>query len=216
MSYKSLLAPLFALSGLVAACGSVAPSTTTAASTSSEQSAPATPANTAKAIFAGGCFWCMEKPFDELDGVIATLSGYSGGRVADPTYELVGAGGTGHYEVVEVTYDPAKVSYSQLLDVYWRQVDPYDDRGQFCDKGESYRPAIFVATPEEEAAALASKQRVEASLQRSVVVPIKPARTFYAAEEYHQDYYKKNPVRYAYYRNGCGRDARLRAVWGAK
>jgi peptide-methionine (S)-S-oxide reductase len=158
----------------------------------------------------------MEKPFDELDGVIATLSGYSGGRVADPTYELVGAGGTGHYEVVEVTYDPTKISYSQLLDVYWRQVDPYDDRGQFCDKGESYRPAIFVATPEEEAAALASKQRVEASLQRAVVVPIKPARTFYAAEDYHQDYYKKNPVRYAYYRNGCGRDARLRAVWGAK
>jgi peptide-methionine (S)-S-oxide reductase len=173
------------------------------------------PATTATAIFAGGCFWCMEKPFDELAGVISTTSGYTGGDLANPTYEQVGRGGTGHIEAVKIVYDPAQISYGQLLSTYWLQVDPFDGDGQFCDQGEIYAPAIFVANATEQTAAEASKRKVEAQFPgQAIGVRIISAKTFWPAETYHQDYYLKNPLRYAYYRNGCGRDARLRAVWG--
>lgn len=168
------------------------------------------------AVFAGGCFWCMEKPFDELAGVTSTVSGYSGGRTQNPTYEEVSAGSTGHAEVVQITYDPAKVSYAKLLDVFWRNVDPFDGGGQFCDRGSQYRPAIFVANEDERRAAEASKQALEKRFARSLAVTFEPVARFYAAEEYHQNYYKKNPLRYRYYRGGCGRDNRLEAVWGAE
>lgn len=159
----------------------------------------------------------MEKPFDELPGVISTLSGYTGGRVDNPTYALVGSGGTGHIEGVQVTFDPTRISYAQLLDTYWRQVDPFDGDGQFCDQGETYAPAIFVANPEEQSAAQVSKTAIAAQFPgQTIAVSILPAKKFWPAEDYHQDYYMKNPVRYSYYRNGCGRDARLRAVWGVK
>ena len=168
----------------------------------------------ATAIFAGGCFWCMEKPFDEISGVVATTSGYTGGSLANPTYEQVGRGGTGHFEAVKITYDPTKVSYQKLLDTYWLQVDPFDALGQFCDKGETYRPAIFYANEAEKKSAEAARDGLYARFKKPIVVQILPAKAFYDAEGYHQDYYQKNPLRYAYYRNGCGRDARLRAVWG--
>jgi peptide-methionine (S)-S-oxide reductase len=168
------------------------------------------------AVFAGGCFWCMEKPFDKLPGVVRTLSGYSGGRSANPNYEAVSAGGTGHAEVVQITYDPTKVSYAKLLDVFWRNVDPFDGSGQFCDRGSQYRPAIFVADADERRAAEASKQALEKRFGKSLAVGLEPAGPFYAAEDYHQDYYEKNPLRYRYYRGGCGRDKRLDAVWGAE
>ena len=168
----------------------------------------------AKATFAGGCFWCMEPPFDKLDGVAATVSGYSGGRKPNPTYKDVSAGDTGHAEVVQVTYDPAKISYEKLLDIYWRNVDPLDGAGQFCDRGDPYRPAIFYHTEEQKRAAEQSKAAIERTLGKKVIVPIQPAAEFYAAEDYHQDYYQKNPVRYKYYRHRCGRDARLEQVWG--
>jgi peptide-methionine (S)-S-oxide reductase len=158
----------------------------------------------------------MEKPFDQVPGVISTTSGYTGGRVDNPTYELVGTGATGHIEAVQIVYDPARVTYTQLLDTYWQQVDPFDGEGQFCDKGSTYVPAIFAANPAEAAAAEASKAAIATRFSgQTIAVRIIPAKTFWPAEDYHQDYYQKNPVRYAYYRNGCGRDARLRAVWGA-
>jgi peptide-methionine (S)-S-oxide reductase len=157
----------------------------------------------------------MEPPFDGLPGVIATTSGYAGGTTDSPSYREVTAGGTGHVEVVEVRYDPARISYPQLLEVYWRQVDPFDPDGQFCDQGDSYRPAIFALTADQRSAAEASKAAVEARLGQPVAVRIEPPARFWPAEEYHQDYYQKNPARYRFYRAGCGRDARLRAVWGA-
>ncbi len=174
------------------------------------------PTETREAIFAGGCFWCMEPPYDKLDGVIATTSGYTGGRIDNPTYKQVSAGGTGHYEAVRVTYDPAKVDYATLLEVYWRNIDPFDAHGQFCDKGESYRAAIFVASDEERVAAEASKSwaRERLASDEPIVTEIQPVSAFYEAEDYHQDYYIKNPVRYRFYRTACGRDARLRKVWG--
>jgi peptide-methionine (S)-S-oxide reductase len=168
----------------------------------------------ATAVFAGGCFWCMEPPFDALDGVLETTSGYTGGHTTSPTYKQVTGGDTGHYESVQVTYDPSRVSYEQLLAVYWVNVDPFDATGQFCDKGASYRTAIFVAGDEERALAEASKASHEANFGRDVVTPILPAGAFYPAEEYHQDYYEKNPLRYKYYRYGCRRDQRLEEVWG--
>ena len=170
----------------------------------------------ASAIFAGGCFWCMEPPFDELDGVLGTTSGYSGGSTANPTYKQVSAGGTGHAEVVEVTYDPAKVSYEQLLEVFWRNVDPLDGGGQFCDRGDSYRTGIFVHDAEQRRVAEQSKQALIDSkrLAEPIVTEIVDAGPFYAAEDYHQDYYQKNPVRYKFYRWNCGRDQRLAEVWG--
>jgi peptide-methionine (S)-S-oxide reductase len=176
-----------------------------------------TSAQTATAIFAGGCFWCMEPPFDKTDGVIATISGYSGGDEANPTYYQVSAGTTGHYEVVRVEYDPAKVSYKKLLDVYWHNIDPLDAIGQFCDKGPQYHAAIFYGNDEEKRLAEQSKADLEASkrFREPIVTQILPAKAFYPAEDYHQDYYLKNPLKYRFYRFNCRRDARLDEVWGA-
>jgi peptide-methionine (S)-S-oxide reductase len=168
----------------------------------------------AAAVFAGGCFWCTEADFDKIPGVVSTRSGYSGGRIANPTYEQVSAGGTGHIESVRVVYDPAKVSYQTLVARFFRTVDPLDGGGQFCDRGDQYRTAIFVANPAERRIAEATKARAAALLKKPVATLILPARRFYPAEGYHQDYYRKNPVRYKYYRWRCGREARLAEVWG--
>lgn len=168
------------------------------------------------AIFAGGCFWCVEEAYDAVEGVEETVSGYTGGTVEDPTYEQVTFGDTGHYEAVRVTYDPAQVSYEELLDTFWHNVDPFDARGQFCDKGSSYLSAIFVAGEEERRLAEASKEAVEEQFGREVATEIEPAATFYPAEEYHQDYYQKNPMSYRFYKWNCGRAQRLEEIWGAK
>jgi peptide-methionine (S)-S-oxide reductase len=172
----------------------------------------------AEAIFAGGCFWCMEPPFDKTEGVISTTSGYSGGETANPTYHDVSAGGTGHYEVVRVEYDPAKVSYEKLLQVFWYNIDPLDGRGQFCDKGDQYRAAIFFGNDEEKRLAEASKAAIEAEKHfgEPITTAILPAKPFYAAEDYHQNYYQKNPLKYRFYRFNCRRDARLDEVWGSE
>ena len=178
--------------------------------------APAQAQTRAVAIFAGGCFWCMEPPFDKLDGVLATTSGYIGGTKADPTYEQVTSGRTGHYEALQVEYDPARVSYKQLLDVFWRNIDPLDASGQFCDKGPQYRSGIFALDDSQRAAAEASKAALEKSgkLPGRIVTEILPAAKFYPAEAYHQDYYRKNSASYTYYRWSCGRDRRLEKLWG--
>lgn len=168
----------------------------------------------ASAVFAGGCFWCTEADFDKIPGVVSTVSGYSGGRVANPTYAQVSAGGTGHIEAVRVVYDPAKVSYRTLVARFFRTVDPLDSGGQFCDRGDQYRTAIFVANPEERRIAEATKARAAALLGKPVATLILPAARFYPAEGYHQDYYRKNPVRYKYYRWRCGRESRLTQIWG--
>ena len=169
-----------------------------------------------KAYFAGGCFWCMEEAFEKVEGVLSATSGYMGGTVADPSYEAVSAGRTGHAESVEVVYDPAKVSYQKLLDVFWHNVDPVTPNAQFCDHGSQYRSAIFFQTDEEKRASDASKQAIEQSkrFNEPVVTQIVMASQFYQAEEYHQDYYKKNPVRYKFYKYNCGRAKRLEALWG--
>jgi peptide-methionine (S)-S-oxide reductase len=169
---------------------------------------------TATATFAAGCFWCVEADFDKVPGVISTTSGYIGGRVKDPSYEQVSRGGTGHTEAVEIVYDPGKVSYTQLLDHFWKNVDPLNAHRQFCDVGDQYRPAIFVHDPAQREAAEASKARVQQRFKDPVVVQVIDAAPFYRAEGYHQDYYKKNPVQYRYYRWSCGRDARLKDLWG--
>jgi peptide-methionine (S)-S-oxide reductase len=170
----------------------------------------------AVATFAGGCFWCMEPPFDKLDGVISTISGYTGGTVPGPTYEQVSAGRTGHTEAVQVTYDPSKVTYEKLLDVFWHNIDPTVKDRQFCDIGSQYRSGIFVHDAEQRRLAEASKAALERNkpFKGAVVTAIVDAGAFYPAEEYHQDYYLKNPVRYRHYRSGCGRDARLKELWG--
>nr|WP_229694677.1 peptide-methionine (S)-S-oxide reductase MsrA [Pseudohongiella nitratireducens] len=170
----------------------------------------------AVATFAGGCFWCMEPPFDELEGVSSTISGYIGGHVENPSYEQVTTGRTGHAEAMQVTYDPEVVDYATLLDVYWQNIDPLDSGGQFCDRGSSYRSTIFVHTAEQRELAEASKQEIVASgqLNGEIVTPIEEATTFYPAEEYHQDYYEKNPLRYRFYKWNCGREQRLEEVWG--
>jgi peptide-methionine (S)-S-oxide reductase len=169
-----------------------------------------------KAYFAGGCFWCMEEAFEKVEGVLSATSGYMGGTVANPSYEEVSAGRTGHAESVEVVYDPAKVSYQKLLDVFWHNIDPVTPNAQFCDHGSQYRSAIFFRTDEEKRASDASKQAIEQSkrFNEPVVTQIVMASQFYQAEEYHQDYYKKNPVRYKFYKYNCGRAKRLEAVWG--
>jgi peptide-methionine (S)-S-oxide reductase len=168
----------------------------------------------ASATFAGGCFWCMEPPFDQLTGVISTTSGYAGGHTKNPTYEQVSAGRTGHAEVVQVVYDPARITYERLLDAFWKNVDPLDAGGQFCDRGSQYRTAIFYHSEEQRRLAEASRERIHKALGRPVVTEIAPVGTFYAAEDYHQDYYSKNPIRYNFYRWSCGRDNRLEEVWG--
>jgi peptide-methionine (S)-S-oxide reductase len=176
----------------------------------------AQPAKTERAIFAGGCFWCVEADFDKLPGVLSTTSGYIGGKVANPTYEQVAAKGTGHAEAVQIVFDPARVSYEQLLEHFWRTIDPTTKDRQFCDAGTPYRSAIFALDAQQLKAAQASLAALEKSkpFAEPIVTQIALAGPFYVAEDYHQDYYKKNPVRYQYYRTGCGRDARLKQLWG--
>jgi peptide-methionine (S)-S-oxide reductase len=172
---------------------------------------------TATATFAGGCFWCTEADFDKVPGVISTTSGYTGGSVKDPTYHQVSGGSTGHAEAVEVVYDPAKVSYAKLLDAYWHSVDPLVKDKQLCDTGDQYRTAIFYRTDEEKKLAEETKKQVEAKFApRTVYTQIVKAGAFYPAEDYHQDYYKKNESRYKFYRWNCGRDQRLEQLWGKK
>lgn len=173
---------------------------------------------TAKATFAGGCFWCVEEAFDKAPGVISTVSGYIGGQTKQPTYEQVSAGRTGHAEAVQVEYDPAKVSYEKLLDVFWRNIDPTQRDGQFCDHGSQYRSAIFYHDEAQRKLAEASKAALVKSkpFKGEIVTEITKAAEFYPAEDYHQDYHQKNPVRYKFYKTGCGREARLKEVWGKR
>jgi|GEM_PF-159641 len=174
------------------------------------------PDGLAQAIFAGGCFWCMEAPFDQVEGVLSTTSGYTGGTVTNPTYEQVSAGGTGHTEGVRIVFDPQKTSFEKLLEVYWRNVDPTVNDRQFCDVGTQYRPEIFYMNPKQQEAAERSKseQARTKPFKADIVVAITPATEFWPAEEYHQNYSAKNPVRYWFYRRSCGRDARLKELWG--
>ncbi|WP_231623543.1 peptide-methionine (S)-S-oxide reductase MsrA [Nitrosospira briensis] len=170
------------------------------------------------AIFAGGCFWCTEADFDKMPGVISTTSGYIGGKVANPTYKQVSSGKTGHIEAVQVRFDPEKTNFAKLLAAFWPTIDPLTSNGQFCDEGSQYRSAIFYYDADQKRQAEASKAELEASgrFTQSIVTEILPATKFYPAEEYHQDYYIKNPLRYSYYRSSCGRDARLAQVWGIR
>lgn len=179
---------------------------------------PAKPAaGTATAIFAGGCFWCIEADFEKLPGVIGAESGYTAGKTANPTYEQVSAGGTGHTEAIRVSYDPAKVSYQQLVDYFWRHIDPTVKDRQFCDVGTQYRSGIYWQNEAERKIAEASRDALlKSGRLAQIQTEIAAASAFYPAEEYHQDYYKKNPIRYAYYRKGCGRDARVHEIWGDK
>ena len=171
-------------------------------------------AETKTAIFAGGCFWCMEKPFEHVEGVSEVRSGFSGGTLENPTYKQVTRGDTGHYEVVEVTYDSEKVAYEKLLEVYWSNVDPLDPKGQFCDKGSTYRSAIFYNDEDEFNLAMESLKHAEGILKKDIVTEILPAAAFYPAEDYHQNFYKTNETKYRFYRWKCGRDARLDKLWG--
>jgi peptide-methionine (S)-S-oxide reductase len=166
------------------------------------------------AVFAGGCFWCVEADFDKVSGVVETVSGYTGGTTENPTYEQVSAKGTGHAEAVRITYDADQVSYEELLDVFWRSVDPTDAGGQFCDRGDSYRTTVFALDEEQAKIAKTTRDTAQAELGKEIVTRVVQAETFWPAEDYHQDYYHKNPVRYNFYRRSCGRDSRLRALWG--
>jgi peptide-methionine (S)-S-oxide reductase len=210
---RQLLGTLFTGALLVLASASYAQS-----KASPTTSTPGAPGGTAKATFASGCFWCTESDFDKVDGVLSTVSGYIGGKVANPTYEQVSSGRTGHTEAVEVTYDPKRVTYERLLEVFWFNVDPTTKERQFCDVGSQYRPGIFVHGAEQRRLAEASKAQIEKikTFRQPIVVEITDATTFYPAEDYHQDFYTKNPNRYAFYRNGCGRDARLVELWGKR
>ena len=181
---------------------------------SAQQAASDVAEGQAVATFAGGCFWCMEPPFDKLDGVISTTSGYSGGHQDNPTYKQVSAGQTGHTEVIQVVYDPDKVTYQQLLETFWVNIDPLTASAQFCDRGSQYRSGIFYHGPEQKKLAEASAKAIQAMFDKPVVTEITEFSKFYPAEDYHQDYYTKNPVRYNYYRWGCGRDKRLEELWG--
>lgn len=214
--YATLLGVLPLLTALGACAQSEDHPTDTAKATT--VAAPATPApDSAVAVFAGGCFWCMEPPYDKLDGVLSTTSGYIGGSVANPTYEKVSAGRTGHTEAVQVKYDPGKVSYSKLLEVFWRNIDPIAVDRQFCDTGNQYRSGIFTIGGEQQRLAEASKRKWQDSgrFKQPIATQVVAATKFYPAESYHQDYYEKNPIRYKYYRYSCGRDARLDELWGA-
>jgi peptide-methionine (S)-S-oxide reductase len=184
---------------------------TPGAVTASAQTSPA--AGLQKATFAAGCFWCVEADFDKVKGVVETISGYTGGKVKNPTYEQVSFGGTGHTEAVEIIYDPKVVTYEQLLDHYWRNVDPFAANRQFCDVGSQYRPEIFVHDDAQRRAAEQSRQRVQQRFAQKIVVGITPAAPFYRAEAYHQDYYKTHSIQYRYYRWRCGRDDRLAEIW---
>ncbi|MBX2796186.1 MAG: peptide-methionine (S)-S-oxide reductase MsrA [Myxococcales bacterium] len=201
---------------LVAACGTTSSSTSSLATAKGTVQAPALEDGQKEAVFAGGCFWCMEKPFDKIDGVLSTTSGYTGGPEEAPTYEQVSGHRTGHYEAIRIVYDPAKVDYARLLEVFWHNVDPTQANGQFCDRGEQYRTGIFTSDAEEKALAQTSKETAASELGTSIVTEILPAAPFWVAEEYHQDFYKKQPSHYQRYRLGCGRDARLQQLWGDK
>lgn len=172
--------------------------------------------NTKTAVFAGGCFWSMESAFDDVKGVVRTEAGFSGGTVKNPSYEQVSQGDTGHREAVQVTYDPSIISYDALLDVYWHSIDPTDERGQFCDKGSEYRSAVFYSSDAEKKSDEASKAAVAKELGKDVATDVLAAAPFYPAEDYHQQYHKKNPTAYGMYRRGCGRDNSLRGIWGEK
>jgi peptide-methionine (S)-S-oxide reductase len=194
---------LFACGVILLALGGVAYAAQNAASV-----------ETAKATFAGGCFWCMEPPFDQLDGVLSTISGYIGGSKKNPTYEEVSAGTTGHAEAVEITYDPRKIAYTKLLEVFWRNIDPVTPNAQFCDVGSQYRSAIFYHDETQKRLAEESKRAVSKRFKEPIATEIVRATQFYPAEDYHQDYYKKNPIRYKVYTYGCGRERRLEQLWG--
>ncbi len=198
------------LAGLMAAALAFMSSAATAENVRADDA----PKRLATAVFAGGCFWCVEADFDKVDGVIDTLSGYTGGTTQHPTYQQVTRGGTGHYEAVKVTYDPSRVSYDELARYFIRTIDPLDGTGQFCDKGESYRTAFFTASESERRAAELVIENAGKQLGETIVTPVLPAAQFWPAETSHQDYYLKNPVRYSFYRNACGRDERLRELWG--
>ncbi|UJR78246.1 peptide-methionine (S)-S-oxide reductase MsrA [Sandaracinus amylolyticus] len=203
---------------LVFASCSSPPSSTPGASASSRapqtQAAPPPGEGQAVAIFAGGCFWCMERPFEDLPGVISVLSGYTGGELEGPSYDEVSAGRTGHAEAVRVLYDPSRITYEQLLEVFWHNVDPTQADAQFCDHGTQYRSGIFPIDAEQRRLAEASKARVEQTIPGRIVTEITDAGPFWIAEDYHQDFYRTHPVRYTEYRLGCGRDARLQQIWG--
>jgi peptide-methionine (S)-S-oxide reductase len=186
--------------------------------TASAQAPAPKPAATAKATFAGGCFWCMEEAFDKVPGVIATTSGYMGGQTKNPTYEQITTGRTGHAEVVQVEYDPAKVTYDKLLDAFWRNIDPTQKDAQFCDHGSQYRSAVFYHNDEQRRAVEASRTALAGNkpFKGEIVTQIAKADVFYPAEGYHQDYYQKNRVRYQFYKSGCGREARLKELWGSR
>ena len=183
----------------------------------SRKGVPATP-GTAKATFAGGCFWCMEEAFDKVPGVIATTSGYMGGQTKNPTYEQISTGRTGHAEVVQVEYDPAKITYEKLLDAFWRNIDPTQKDAQFCDHGTQYRSAVFYHNDEQRRAVEASRTALAGNkpFKGEIVTQVAKADIFYPAEGYHQDYHQKNPVRYQFYKSGCGREARLKELWGSR
>lgn len=178
--------------------------------------AQGTTQNTEIATFAGGCFWCIEADFDRVPGVMATVSGYTGGKTDNPTYREVSRGNTGHREALQITYDPQKISYAQLLTVFWHSVDPIDSGGQFCDRGEPYETAVFVHNEEQRKLAEASKAQAMKDLGKKIFTPVETAATFYKAEEYHQDYHNKNPLRYKYYRWNCGRNQKVEQLWGDK
>ncbi len=215
-------APRMLLLAVMIAWGTVGTRGDAAAGTQPAYATGAPPAHAAAsadtATFAGGCFWCMEPPFEALPGVFSVTSGFSGGPEKNPTYEQVSAGLTGHRESIQVVYDAKKITYAKLLDVYWHNIDPTQDDGQFCDRGKQYRSAIFFRGVSQRRSAEESKRAIGASkrLKGPIVTPILPFTAFYPAEEYHQDYYKKNPEHYHAYRTGCGRDRRLREVWGAE
>ena len=217
MRFRRFMAPtalslmlLHSAVAMTAAAPASAPGRTTKAS------APVAPQGSATATFAGGCFWCMEPPFEALPGVISVTSGFSGGMERNPTYQDVSAGKTGHTEAVQVLYDPKRITYEALLRVYWHNVDPTSGDGQFCDRGKQYRPAIFYHNAAERRVAQESRTRAKQELlvKNPIMVQILPLMAFYPAEDYHQDYYKKNPKHYQEYRTGCGRDRRLRQLWG--
>lgn len=212
--FPSRFLPALLLVGAIAACTSNGSADDSAEHEGATRAAPPAPEGKAVAIFAGGCFWCMEKPFERLDGVESVLSGYAGGQIRGPSYDRVSSGSTGHTEAVRVLYDPDATSYDRLLEVFWHNVDPFDRGGQFCDRGSQYRPAIFPVSTEQRRAAKRSKARIEKKLDKKVAVDIEQTDAFWVAEDYHQNFYRTHPVRYRSYRSGCGRDARLREVWG--
>ncbi|MGB4073266.1 peptide-methionine (S)-S-oxide reductase MsrA [Pseudomonas sp.] len=210
---RALVSTSLIIAALLAACE---PTAAQAPQETKPASAAADVANAGVAVFAGGCFWCTESDFDKMPGVIATTSGYIGGHVDNPSYEQVSAGSSGHIEAVQVRFDPSKTSYAQLLEAFWPTIDPVTANAQFCDRGPQYRSAIFYSNAEEQRLAEASKAALQDSgrLPSPVVTEILPATTFFPAEDYHQDYSQRNPLRYNYYRNGCGRDDRLEQLWG--